>query len=176
MSRIGKAPIILPDQTSALVEENTITVKGPKGSLRMSLQGAKINIQNNSISVSFLDQETYKKLWGTIRSLINNMVIGVSKGFTKELNIVGTGYRAEKKDTYLSMFLGKTHEICVECPNDIFISVPKQTSVMLESISKQSLGDFANKIFSLRPPEPYKGKGVRYADKPVRKKEKASKK
>jgi len=174
MSRIGRTPITVPAGVEVSVSEsNVVTVKGPKGMLEraispditVSVDGAVINVTRPS------DMPRHRSLHGLSRSLVNNMIVGVTDGFKKELEISGVGYRAVKEGNKLVMNLGYSHQVVIEETDSISIEVPAPTKVTISGIDKQEVGQFAADIRKRRPPEPYKGKGVRYADEVVRRKE-----
>jgi large subunit ribosomal protein L6 len=172
MSRIGKNPIAIPSGVTVAVNENLVTVKGPKGTLsRQFRPELDIVIEDNSILVT-PNGETrlHRSLHGLTRTLINNMVIGVSVGFTKNLELVGVGYRAAATPKLLTLQLGYSHPVEIELPEGIEAKVEANTKVAISGIDKQAVGDVAALIRSKRKPEPYKGKGVRYADEVVRRK------
>ncbi len=174
MSRVGKLPITMPQGvTVAVSEENLVTVKGPLGELSEQIdKDIKIEIDGETLKVVRpSDNKRHRALHGLSRALINNMVIGVTKGFERKLQIVGVGYRATKKGKNLDLQLGHSHPVVMEDPEGITTEVPTQTEIIVKGINKQQVGNYASKIRGWRPPEPYKGKGVRYADEHVRRKE-----
>jgi large subunit ribosomal protein L6 len=176
MSRIGKQPIDLPNDVEINVAKNIVTVKGPKGSLQQSVQdGISIEIEDSILHVKrATEQKRHRALHGLYRSLINNMVTGVSKGFTKEQELVGVGYRATSQGQTLDLVLGHSHHVVFELPEEIKVSTKtergKSPTIILESYDKQLLGQVAAKIRSLRKPEPYKGKGIRFKGEELRRK------
>jgi large subunit ribosomal protein L6 len=180
MSRIGKAPITVPAGVDITVSGDRVAVKGPKGSLERAIPGNMgIEQDGDTLTVTRPDEENKSKaLHGLTRSLLNNMVIGVTEGFRKELEIHGVGYRAEQQGpNKLRMNLGYSHTIDVEAPEGIVFEVPQQTSIIVTGIDNEIVGQVAANIRSLRKPEPYKGKGVRYAgERIIRKAGKAGKK
>ena len=175
MSRIGKQPITIPDGVTAKLDGTTLEVKGPKGELRQELpDGVSASFADGELTVTRdSDSRADRSAHGLARSLFSNMVVGVSAGYTRKLIINGVGYRAEVRgERYLLFQLGYSHPILYELPEGIsVVVVPKENSVTLTGIDKQMIGAVAAEIRSLRPPEPYKGKGVRYADEVVRRKE-----
>lgn len=179
MSRIGKAPILLPNGVEVGISGKSIEVKGPKGSLDFEVPGSiSVRQDGDQIYVERPDDErTNRALHGLTRSLINNMVIGVSEGFSKELEIIGVGYRAQAKgQSSLELQLGFSHPISVEAPEGVAFDVPEPTRIIISGIDKQIVGQVAADIRSYRKPEPYKGKGVRYlGEHVVRKAGKAAK-
>lgn len=176
MSRIGKLPIPIPPKCEVKIEDGLITVKGPLGQLSQSFDKRfKIFIKNNSIVVERpSDEKQDKALHGTYRALINNMVIGVTQGWTIKQEVVGVGYKAEANGQLLTLSLGYSHDIILELPPEVKVTtVTEKRSnpiITLTSIDKQLVGQVAAKIRSLRPPEPYKGKGIRYVGEVVRRK------
>ncbi len=180
MSRIGNAPITVPSGVDVVVSGRNVSVKGPKGTLEREIPGTiDVAVDGETITVSRPDDESRTKaLHGLTRSLVNNMVIGVTDGFRKELEIHGVGYRAEAKGpNALRLNLGFSHPVDVSAPDGITFEVPQQTQVIVTGIDKEIVGQVAANIRSIRKPEPYKGKGVRYAgERIVRKAGKAGKK
>ncbi len=172
MSRIGKKPVPLTQGVEARLDEATLHVKGPKGSLTLDVNPEMVvSIENGEIVVTRpSDSPKHKALHGLTRSLIANMVEGVSQGFTRELEIVGVGYRAEKKGPGLTLHLGFSHTIEYPAPEGIELETPSQTKIVVKGTDKQQVGQVAAEIRGFRPPEPYKGKGVRYAGEQIRRK------
>jgi large subunit ribosomal protein L6 len=173
MSRIGKAPIPVPAGVDVQIADGTITVKGPKGSLSQRIPGAiTISQSDGELLVERPDDERENRaMHGLARSLVNNMVLGVTDGFRKELDIVGVGYRAALQGSNkLDLSLGFSHPVVVDAPEGIEFVVPQPTRIEVHGIDKQLVGQVAANIRSLRKPEPYKGKGVRYVDERVRRK------
>jgi large subunit ribosomal protein L6 len=180
MSRIGNAPVAVPSGVEVTVADRTITVKGPKGTLSREIPG-DIQIAQDDGALTFSrpnDERKNRALHGLVRSLVNNMVVGVTDGFRKELEIVGVGYRAEAQGpNALRLNLGFSHPVNVTAPDGIAFEVPQPTQVVVTGIDKEVVGQVAANIRSIRKPEPYKGKGVRYAgERIVRKAGKAGKK
>ncbi len=174
MSRIGKKPIEIPSGVTVTVnDDNVVTVKGPKGELNQQLsKDMEIKIEDNTITVERpTENKKHKSLHGLTRTLISNMVEGVTKGFEKKLELVGVGYRANKQGNKLVLSLGFSHPVEMVDPEGITVEVPSQTEILIKGINKQLVGNYAAKIRELRKPEPYKGKGVRYAGEVVRRKE-----
>lgn len=173
MSRIGKMPITLLDGVTATVVGRTITVKGPKGSLEFTFRSSmKVTLNESEIIVERpSDSKEDKSVHGTTRALINNMVVGVSKGYTKKLKMIGVGYRALLKDGQLIISAGFSHPVILDIPENITVEVPKNTLINISGIDKQLVGEFSANIRGVRPPEPYLGKGIRYVDEYVRRKE-----
>jgi large subunit ribosomal protein L6 len=180
MSRIGKAPIAVPAGVDITVDGRNISVKGPKGTLEREIPGQITISQDGDTLVCERpnDENKTKAMHGLTRSLVNNMVIGVTDGFKKNLEIVGVGYRAEAQSpNLLRLNLGFSHSVDVKAPEGITFEVPAQTQVIVSGIDKEVVGQVAANIRSIRKPEPYKGKGVRYAgEKVLRKAGKAGKK
>ena len=165
MSKIGKINISIPEKVKVALTGNVINVEGPLGkkSLNIDLDTFDLNIEDGKkilIKPKKIDQDT-KRLWGMNRSLINNAIIGTSKGYEKTLELFGVGYRATLKDKKLNLQLGYSHDINFDIPEEIKIKVEKQTILKISGIDKQLVGSIVSKIKSLRPPEPYKGKGIR---------------
>jgi large subunit ribosomal protein L6 len=184
MSRIGKAPITVPSGVDVAVDGSTITVKGPKGTLSRAIPGEIVVRQDDNDGSAVLvverpdDERQNRSLHGLTRSLVNNMVVGVTDGFRKELEIVGVGYRAEAQGPdAIKLSLGFSHPVNVKAPEGIAFEVPTATQVVVTGIDKEVVGQVAANIRSIRKPEPYKGKGVRYAgERILRKAGKAGKK
>ncbi|HEV2533436.1 50S ribosomal protein L6 [Phenylobacterium sp.] len=173
MSRIGKKPIDVPSGVQVTIEGQTVTVKGPKGQLAWTLADEVVPSREGETIVLSKRDETARaqSMWGLSRTLVNNMVVGVTTGYERTLELVGVGYRAAMKGQALSMQLGFSHDVDVKPPQGISFAVPKQTEIRISGIDKQLVGETAARIRRLRPPEPYKGKGVRYAGEQVRRKE-----
>ncbi len=173
MSRIGKKPIEIPNGVTVTKEGNTITVKGPKGELTRTFhKDMQIDVQENQIVVSRpSDQKEHRSLHGTTRSIINNMVQGVTNGFERRLELVGVGYRANKQGKKLVLNVGYSHPVEFEPEQGLEIEVPENTKVIVKGIDKERVGELAANIRAVRPPEPYKGKGIRYEGEYVRRKE-----
>ena len=173
MSRIANNPINVPSGVDVKLDDNVLAIKGAKGSLELSVNSlVDINFDNNVFTFSASDSSKESKaLSGTFRSLVNNMVIGVSEGFEKKLVLNGVGYRAKAAGKKVNLTLGFSHPVDYELPEGISAETPSQTEVVIKGIDKQLAGQVAAEIRAYRPPEPYKGKGVRYADEYVRRKE-----
>ena len=179
MSRIGKAPIAVPAGVDVTIAGRTVTIKGPKGTLSRDIPGEIIvRKEESTILVERPnDERENRSLHGLSRTLVNNMVIGVTDGFIKELEIVGVGYRAEAQGQNLRLALGFSHPVMVPAPEGITFEIPQQTRVIVKGIDKELVGQVAANIRSIRKPEPYKGKGVRYlGERIVRKAGKTGKK
>ncbi|MGO1580362.1 MAG: 50S ribosomal protein L6 [Peptoniphilaceae bacterium] len=172
MSRIGKKPIQIPAGVDIKVVDNTVTVKGPKGELSQSFDKEMlIEIEDATLSVTRpSDSKKHKAMHGLVRTLIYNMVIGVTEGYKKELEIIGTGYRAAKNGKKLALNLGFSHPLELEDPEGIETEVPAPTRIIISGIDKQKVGAYAAHIRKYREPEPYKGKGVKYVDEYVKRK------
>ena len=178
MSRIGRMPISVPSGVEVNIDGNTVTVKGPKGTLTKTfVKAMDIKFENNEIIVSRpSDEKEHKSLHGLTRTLISNMVEGVTKGYSKSLDIEGVGYRAAKQGKNLVMNLGYSHQVIVPEIDGITIDVPTQNKVIISGIDKEIVGQFASEVREKRPPEPYKGKGIRYTgERIIRKEGKAGK-
>lgn len=174
MSRIGRAPIVIPAGVTVKIDDdNLVTVKGPKGELSRKIhqditvktEGAEILVTRPS------DDKTHRSLHGLSRSLIHNMVVGVTDGFSKNLEISGVGYRAQKQGKNLNLSLGFSHPVVVEPPAGINFDVPSANTIVVSGINKETVGQIAAEIRGFRPPEPYKGKGIKYAGEHIRRKE-----
>ena len=174
MSRIGRAPITVPaGVTVTVAEDNTVKVKGPKGELSRQIhRDMKINVEGGVITVTRpSDDKEHRSLHGLSRSLINNMVVGVTDGFSKNLEINGVGYRAQKQGKNLNLSLGFSHPVVVEPPAGISFEVPSANAITVNGIDKEQVGQIAAEIRAFRKPEPYKGKGIKYAGEHIRRKE-----
>jgi large subunit ribosomal protein L6 len=172
VSRIGKKPIQIPKGVTVTLSNGEVTVKGPKGELKETVHpeiGVEIKEQEVHVTRSS-DEKNYRALHGLWRALIQNMIIGVTDGYLKKLEIVGVGYRAEMKGARLNLLLGYSHPILFAPPEGIKIEAPTQTNITISGAHKQLVGLVAAKIRSLRPPEPYKGKGVKYEGEYIRRK------
>ncbi len=172
MSRIGKQPIPVPSGVQVTIEGSKVTIKGPKGQLESVFnEEMSITMEGDEIVVARpSDSRTHRALHGLTRSLVANMVTGVSEGFSKTLEIIGVGYRAQLKGSDLELALGFSHPVVVKGEKDITFEVPVPTKVIVSGIDKQRVGQIASEIRAFRPPEPYKGKGVRYEGEYVRRK------
>jgi large subunit ribosomal protein L6 len=171
MSRVAKKPIALPKGVECQVQSGAITVKGPKGALKIDAPaGVDIAIANGEVQLSSKDAND-TKMAGTARALLNNMVKGVSEGYAKKLELVGVGYRAAMQGKDLNLTLGFSHPVVFKAPEGITIEVPGQTEILVKGADKQRVGEVAAKIRAFRPPEPYKGKGVRYSGEQITLKE-----
>jgi large subunit ribosomal protein L6 len=172
MSRVGKKPISLPEKVEVRVDGRTVRVKGPNGELARDLHPAvTVEVADGRVSVTPVDESRQsRELWGLSRTLVANMVEGVSRGFAKELEIVGVGYRAELQGKAVKLSLGFSRPITYQPPGNVTLEVPSPQAVVVRGIDKELVGQTAAEIRLLRPPEPYKGKGVRYKGERVRRK------
>ena len=174
MSRIGKQPITIPAGVTVEVSaDNTVTVKGPKGTLSEKVnKDIAVNKEGNVIHVTRpTDDKAHRSLHGLYRTLIHNMVVGVTEGYTKSLELVGTGYRAQMQGKALNITIGFSHPVIVDAPENISFETPTQTKIVVKGIDKQQVGNIAADIRAIRKPEPYHGKGIRYENEYVRRKE-----
>ena len=170
MSRIAKQPVEIPSNVEINIEKNMILFKGPKGEMKMDLhEDVRVEKKENTINVEVNDKNS--AMAGTMRSLISNNVIGVSEGYEKKLNLVGVGYKAEVKNKQLHLALGFSHPVVYEYEKEIDITTPSPTEIVVKGISKQRVGQISAEIRAFRPPEPYKGKGVKYSDENIIRKE-----
>ena len=173
MSRIGRKPVVIPEGVTVTLNGNDITVKGPKGTLNSTIHPMlRVAMEENALVVSRPnDEKEARSLHGLSRTIVANMVEGVTTGFLKNLEIQGVGYRASKQGTNLVMNLGYSHQVIVPEEGDITIEVPDATKIIIHGIDKQHVGQFAAQVRAKRPPEPYKGKGIRYVGEYVPHKE-----
>ncbi|MDR0459438.1 MAG: 50S ribosomal protein L6 [Coriobacteriales bacterium] len=173
MSRIGRQPIPLPDGVEVTVQDSLVTVKGPKGQLEQPVSTlVTVKLEDGQLIIGRIDDSQAARAYhGLYRSLISNMVVGVSAGFTKALEIVGVGYRASLKGSDLELLLGYSHPVLIKAENGISFEVPVQTQIIVHGIDKQKVGQVAADIRKWRKPEPYKGKGIRYSGERVRRKQ-----
>jgi len=173
MSRVGKLPVAVPEGVNVDVNQLSINVKGPKGELSKTFAGnIEILKEGSNIVVKPKDKsKNARAMWGTARSIINGMVNGVKEGFSQELEVNGVGYRVSVKGPYLNLSLGKSHNTKMEIPASVKVEAPKQNIIILHSADKQALGQFAALIIKQRPPEPYKGKGIKKKGQYVQRKE-----
>ena len=173
MSRIAKSPISIPSGVTVKLDAQSINIKGGKGQLELAIH-KDVEVKNEDNVLTFAPRSGSKQanaMAGTTRALVNNMVVGTSEGFEKKLELIGVGYRAAVKGSVLNLTLGFSHPVNYELPEGISAETPSQTTVVLKGADKQKIGQAAAEIRAFRPPEPYKGKGVRYADEYVRRKE-----
>jgi large subunit ribosomal protein L6 len=173
MSRIGKKAVPIPAGVTVTLDGQQVTVKGPKGELSWTVV-EEIEVAKGDDGLTFTprnDSQRSRGMWGLSRSLVANMVQGVTEGFVERLELVGVGYRAAMKGQALSMQLGFSHDVDIPAPAGISFATPRQTEIVISGVDKQLVGEIAARIRKIRPPEPYKGKGVRYAGEKVRRKE-----
>ena len=172
MSRIGNKPITVPDGVEVKIDGHKVTVKGPKGTLEKEFhKNISLKLEGNVVEVSRNDNEPFNRgLHGLTRTLINNMIIGVTEGYSKELQINGVGYRVAKQGNNLNLTLGYSHPVIFEAPAGITFDVPNQNTIIVKGIDKEIVGETAAVIRTKRPPEVYRGKGIKYADEVIRRK------
>ena len=173
MSRIGKKPVAIPSGVPVALDGQTVSVKGPKGQLAWTV-AEEVEVRQEEAGLTFAprsDTPRARAMWGLSRSLVANMVEGVTKGFEQNLELVGVGYRAAMKGRSLSLQLGFSHDVDIPPPEGVTFAVGKPTEIKITGVDKQQVGEMAARIRKIRPPEPYKGKGVRYAGEQVRRKE-----
>ena len=173
MSRIGKRTVEVPKGVTVTLDGQTVSVKGPKGERSWTVADEiEISQGDDGLNLTMReDNQRSRAMWGLSRTLVDNMVVGVTTGFEKSLDLVGVGYRAAMKGNALSLQLGFSHDVNIEPPAGVTFAVPKQTEIKISGADKQAVGQIAAVIRKLRPPEPYKGKGVRYTGEKVRRKE-----
>jgi large subunit ribosomal protein L6 len=173
MSRIGKQPIAIPQGVTVALDGQTVSVKGPKGELSWTVSDeVVVSHENGELSFAPRDESSRARaMWGLSRTLVNNMIVGVTNGYEKTLELVGVGYRAAMKGQSLSMQLGFSHDVDIAAPKGISFQVPRPVEIRISGIDKQLVGETAARIRKIRPPEPYKGKGVRFQGETVRRKE-----
>lgn len=173
MSRVAKIPVSVPKGVDISLDKNLIKIKGVKGELSHQIHEL-VDVKKQDGSLEIQVYKDIKQAWvqaGTVRALLNNMIIGVTRGFEKKLQLNGVGYRAEAKGKSLNLTLGFSHPVVFQVPDGLEVSTPSQTEIIVKGISKQQVGQVASDIRGFRPPEPYKGKGVRYSNENVRRKE-----
>tara|TARA_Y100001970_G_scaffold274762_1_gene375039 strand:+ start:406 stop:951 length:546 start_codon:yes stop_codon:yes gene_type:complete len=172
MSNIGKQPITIPDGVDVNINKDRLVVKGKLGELSMIFKSLiKIDLSDNVLTFKRMDNnKSSRELHGLYRALVHNMVEGVTNGYKKELNMNGVGYTAELKNDFLLVNAGYSHPVYLEIPTEVKIEVPNPTTIIISGVSKQNVGDVAAKIRSIRKPEPYKGKGIKYSDEIIRRK------
>lgn len=172
MSRIGKQPVVLPKGVKASLGNGAILIEGPKGKLSLNIpSGIKVEPKEDKVLVARQDDEKLtRSRHGSIRALINAMVKGVTEGYKKELDIVGTGYKAIVKGTALNLIMGFSHPVEITVPKELKVSTPNPNRIVVEGIDKQKVGEFSSNLRKIYPPEPYKGKGIRYVGEEVKKK------
>ena len=173
MSRIGRKPIVIPAGVEVKIDGTNVTVKGPKGTLNSHINPIiTAKVENGEVVVTRPnDEKEARSLHGLTRTLLHNMIVGVEKGYTKELEVNGVGYRAQKQGKQLIMNLGYSHPVVVDEIDGITIDVPAQNKIVISGIDKQKVGQFAAEVRGKRPPEPYKGKGIKYTTEVLRHKE-----
>ena len=173
MSRIGKKPISLPNGVEVTINGQDVTVKGPKGTLSMTVNSdMAVKVEENTLEVERpSESKTHRTIHGTTRALLNNLVVGVSEGFSKKLVMKGVGYRAQLQGNKLVLQAGYSHPVEMPVPEGLTVEVPKNTEMIISGIDKQLVGEFSANVRAVRPPEPYLGKGIRYVDEYVRRKE-----
>lgn len=170
MSRVAKSPISVPAGVTVSINNGQVSVKGPLGVLEFGLAGSNVGVtcENNVIQCKALDGSKHSRaMSGTVRATLNNMVTGVSKGFEKKLTLIGVGYRAQAQGDKLNLSLGFSHPVVYQMPKGVKVETPTQSDIIIKGIDKQQIGQVAAEIRAYRAPEPYKGKGVRYADEVV---------
>ncbi|MBQ8829499.1 MAG: 50S ribosomal protein L6 [Burkholderiaceae bacterium] len=169
MSRVAKIPVAIVAGVEVKIENGTIVVKGPKGTLSVPMHNdVEVKVENNEVSFKALNEsKETNAMSGTLRALVHNMVVGVSKGFSKKLTLVGVGYRAQAQGNKLNLNLGFSHPVVHEMPEGVKVETPTQTEIVISGADKQKVGQVAADVRSYRAPEPYKGKGVRYVDEVV---------
>ena len=169
MSRVGKMPVAIPAGVDVSIKEDQISVKGSGGSLNLA-RNALVNVVNNDGKLSFEpanDSREANAMSGTIRQLVNNMVVGVTKGFEKKLNLVGVGFKAAAQGSKLNLQVGYSHPVNKDMPQGITVATPTPTEIIIKGADRQRVGQVAAEIRAIRPPEPYKGKGIRYSDEKI---------
>ena len=169
MSRIGKMPVAVPAGVDVSVKDDQITVKGSGGELKLT-QNSLVKISNDAGGLSFKpanDSREANAMSGTMRQLVNNMVVGVTKGFEKKLNLVGVGFKAQAQGPKLNLTIGYSHPVNKEMPFGITVATPTPTEIVIKGADRQRVGQVAAEIRAIRPPEPYKGKGIRYSDEKI---------
>ena len=173
MSRVGKKPVSIPSGVTANVEGQTVKVKGPKGALQVVLpDDVTVKMDKGGVQVDPRNEtKRARSMWGTSRTLVNNLITGVTKGYEKKLEITGVGYRAALQGKNLQIALGYSHDVIFAIPEGIAITTPKPTEIIVAGIDKQKVGQVAAEIRAFRPPEPYKGKGIKYTNETIRRKE-----
>lgn len=169
MSRIGKMPVVVPAGVDVSFKDDQISVKGAGGSLHLT-QNALVKVSADAGKLTFVpanDSRSANAMSGTMRQLVNNMVVGVSKGFERKLNLVGVGYKAQAQGAKLNLTVGYSHPVNVDMPEGITVATPTPTEVVVKGADRQRVGQIAAEIRAVRPPEPYKGKGIRYSDEKI---------
>jgi large subunit ribosomal protein L6 len=169
MSRVGKMPVAVPQGVDVAIKEDQISVKGTGGTLSLA-QNSLVKVSNEGGKLTFIAADESREanaMSGTMRQLVNNMVVGVTKGFEKKLNLVGVGFRAAAQGNKLNLAIGFSHPVNIEMPQGITVATPAPTEIVVKGADRQRVGQIAAEIRAVRPPEPYKGKGIRYADEKV---------
>ncbi|WP_295979261.1 50S ribosomal protein L6 [uncultured Variovorax sp.] len=169
MSRVGKSPVAIPAGVDVSIKEDQISVKGTGGTLNLS-RNALVNVVNKDGKLSFEPANESREanaMSGTVRQLVNNMVVGVTKGFEKKLSLIGVGYKAAAQGAKLNLQVGYSHPVNIDMPQGITVTTPTPTEVVIKGADRQRVGQVAAEIRAVRPPEPYKGKGIRYADEKI---------
>ena len=169
MSRVGKLPVVVPAGVEVSVKDSTISVKGTGGTLQLTLNSL-VTLENVAGKLSFKaanDSREADAMSGTMRQLVNNMVVGVSKGFEKKLSLIGVGYKAAAQGSKLNLTVGYSHPVNKEMPEGVTVATPTPTEILIKGADRQRVGQVAAEIRAIRPPEPYKGKGIRYADEKI---------
>ena len=169
MSRVGKLPVSIPAGVEVSVQADQISVKGSGGSLQLA-QNSLVKVANNAGTLSFQpanDSREADAMTGTFRQLVNNMVVGVTKGFERKLTLVGVGYKAQATGNKLNLAVGYSHPVNLDMPTGITVATPSPTEILIKGADRQRVGQIAAEIRAIRPPEPYKGKGIRYADEKI---------
>ena len=169
MSRVGKMPVAIPAGVDVAIKDDQISVKGAGGALQVSLN-ALVTVSNDAGKLSFAPANESREanaMSGTMRQLVNNMVVGVSKGFEKKLSLIGVGYKAQATGAKLNLAVGYSHPVNIDMPAGITVATPTPTEIVIKGADRQRVGQIAAEIRSVRPPEPYKGKGIRYADEKI---------
>ncbi|GLK50928.1 MAG: 50S ribosomal protein L6 [Maricaulis sp.] len=173
MSRIGKLPVAIPSGVTATLQDGSLTVKGPKGELSMTfVEDVTVSQGEDGITIKPADEsKKARAMWGMQRALVANLVKGVADGFEKDLELVGVGYRAQMQGSSLKLSLGLSHDVIYDAPQGVTLACPKPTEVKISGADKQKVGQVAAEIRRFRPPEPYKGKGIKYVGEYIRRKE-----
>ena len=173
MSRIGKRELLIPENVTVTVENNTVTVKGPKGTLTFEYKrNVEVSVDGNKLTVTRKNEsKESKQLHGTTNAIINNMIVGVSEGFSKNLEINGVGYKFNVQGNKLVINAGYSHQVNLDIPSDLKVEATSNTELVVSGIDKQVVGEFAANVRKIRKPEPYKGKGIKYKDEHIRRKE-----
>ena len=169
MSRVGKLPVVVPAGVEVSVKDSTISVKGAGGTLQLTLNSL-VTLENAAGKLNFKaanDSREADAMSGTMRQLVNNMVVGVTKGFEKKLNLVGVGYKAQATGAKLNLAVGYSHPVNFDMPAGITVTTPTPTEILIKGADRQRVGQIAAEVRAVRPPEPYKGKGIRYADEKI---------